>query len=313
VDPLMRMLALRSLLVALPFLAAAPSCNGGGESSGPYTSIPEESAERTLAKELCRLMLERCDCATPQSVFDSIGECTDAFADQLDMDFAEAKAAGLAYHPECMAEHVNFWVDTVGCTTQSELTQQVITELSNPPCKVYSGPGKLGDACKPYYQALGDDCDVGLQCFNTCMDVVELVDKAEGEPCTLQTDRCEAGTACLASADDPTGTATCERLPGEGQPCSVGCDVGLTCDSTADGTDRVCKAPPREGEPCGSLPYECAEGLYCGASICAITLPEGAPCFGDDEACGVGYVCDEPPGDDGGEDVCMLESAFVCF
>ena len=43
------------------------------------------------------------------------------------------------------------------------------------------------------------------------------------------------------------------------------------------------------------------------------TLPEGAPCFGDDEACGVGSVCDEPPADDGGEDVCMLESAFVCF
>jgi hypothetical protein len=303
---------LRSLLLLVPF-AVAPSCGDGSE-DGVYTSIPEGSAEQTLAKELCRLMLERCDCATPQQIFDSVGECTDAYAAELEMDFAEAKSVGLVYHPECMAEHVNFFTQTVGCSTQSELTQDVLTQLTNPPCKVYSGPGQLGDACMPYYRALGDDCDVGLQCLGTCMTVVELVAKAEGEPCNLQTDRCELGTACLASADDPTGPATCLRLPSEGEPCSVGCDEGLTCDFVDGGTEqRVCKAPPREGEPCGSVPYECAEGLWCDASVCTLALAEGAPCFGDDDACGVGFVCDQPPDMDGGQDVCMPESAFLCF
>lgn len=304
---------LRSLLVLLPF-AVAPSCGDGGEDGGLYTSIPEESAERTLAKELCRLMLERCDCATPQQVFDSIAECTDAYAAQLEMQFAAAKSAGLEYHPECMAEHVNFYTQTVGCSTQSELTQEVLTQLTNPPCKVHSGPGRLGDACLPYYQALGDDCDVGLQCFNTCMVAVELTAKSEGDPCTLQTDRCEPGTACLASADDPTGPATCLRLPAEGEACSVGCDEGLTCDFVDGGSDRVCKAPPREGEPCGILPYECAEGLWCDANVCTLTLAEGAPCFGDDDACGVGYECSEPADMEGsGQDVCLPEDAFLCF
>lgn len=303
---------LRSLLVLLPF-AVAPSCGDGGEGGGLYTSIPEESAERTLAKEMCRLMLERCDCATPQELFDSVAECTDAYAAQLEMQFAAAKSAGLVYHAECMAEHVNFYTQTVGCSTQTELTQDVLTQLASPPCKVHSGPGALGDACMPYYQALGDDCDVGLQCFNTCMVVVELTAKSEGEPCDLQSDRCELGTACLASADDPAGPATCLRLPGEGEPCSVGCDVGFTCDFVDGGSNRVCKAPPLEGEPCGTPPYECAEGLYCDANVCTLTLAEGAPCFGDDDACGVGFECTEPPGVDGGQDVCMLEDAFICF
>ena len=301
-----------SVLVALLPWLVMPSCGGGGEGGGLYTSIPEESAERTLAQELCRLMLERCDCSTPQQLFGSIAECTDAYAAQLEMQFAEAKAAGLVYHAECMAEHVNLFTQTIGCTTQSELTQELLTQLDAPPCKVHSGPGKAGDACMPYYQALGDDCDVGLQCLNTCMAAVEITAKAEGEACNLQTDRCEPGTACLASADDPTGPATCLRLPGEGEPCTVGCDEGFTCDFADDGTTRVCKAPPREGEPCGSLPYECAEGLWCSSGVCALTLAEGEPCFGEDEACGVGFACSEPL-QDGGEDVCMPEEAFVCF
>jgi hypothetical protein len=299
----------RSLLPLL--FAAALGCGNDGGGGGLYTSIPEASAEQTLARELCRLMLERCDCTTPQQIFASVAECTDAYAAQLEMQFAEAKAAGLVYHPECMAEHVNFYVQTVACTTQSELTDEVFTQLNSPPCKVHSGTGQEGDACMPYYQALGDDCDVGLQCLGTCMVVVELVAKVEGEPCDLQTDRCEPGTACLASADDPTGPASCLRLPGAGEPCTVGCDVGLSCDFADGGTERVCKAPPTEGQPCGSLPYECAEGLWCDAGTCTLALAEGQPCFGDDDACGVGFACGEAV--DGGQDVCMPEEAFVCF
>lgn len=301
----------RSLLV-LPLLVAALGCPSDGGGGGLYTSIPEESAERTLAHELCRLMLERCDCPTPQQLFGSLAECSDAYTSQLEQQFSEAKAAGLVYHPECMAEHVNFYTQTIGCSTQSELAQGVLEQLSLPPCKVHSGSGQEGEVCMPYYQALGDDCDVGLQCLGTCAVVVELTAKVEGEPCTLQTDRCEPGTACLGSAEDPTGPATCLRLPAEGEPCSVGCDVGLTCDFVDGGTEqRVCKPPPGEGLPCGSLPYECAEGLWCDANVCTPTLVQGTPCFGDDEACGVGWVCDAL--EDGGEDVCKPEDPFVCF
>jgi len=299
-------------LLLLSLLAAAPSCADGGGGDGTYTSIPEASAERTLAHELCRLMLAECDCTTPQQVFGSLAECTDAYAAQLETFFDEARAAGLVYHPECMAEHVNLYTQTIRCSTQSELTTDVFTQLNSSPCKVHSGSGQEGDACLPYYQALGDDCDVGLQCLGTCTVVVELVTKREGEPCTLQTDRCEPGTACLGSPEDPAGPAACVRLPAEGQPCTVGCDVGLICDFTEGGTELVCKAPPAAGQPCGSQPYECAEGLWCDAGVCTLTLAPGAPCFGQDEACGVGFVCDEPP-EDGAQDVCRPEEAFVCF
>lgn len=304
---------LRSLALALSLVVAAPSCSDDRAAEGPYTSIPEQSAERTLGHELCRLMLSECDCTRPQQLFDSVEECTDLYAAELATYFDEAKAAGLVYHPECMAEHVNFYTETVGCSTQSELTADALTQLSTPPCKVHSGPGQEGDACMPYYQALGDDCDVGLQCLGTCVVVIELVQKVEGEPCTLQTDRCEPGTACLGSAEDPTGPATCVRLPSAGQPCSVGCDVGLTCDFVDDGTERVCKAPPTEGQACGNPPYECTEGLWCDAGVCTRALAVGQPCFGEDDACGVGFTCDQPPEDDGGQDVCMPEPAFVCF
>jgi hypothetical protein len=302
----------RSLVVVLALFAVAPSCSDDGL-GGPYTSIPEEDAGRTLGHEMCRLMLSECGCTRSQQLFDSVEECTDLYADQLATYFDQAQAAGLVYHPECMAETVNFYTETVGCSTQSELTTEVLARLSAPPCKVHSGAGQEGDACMPYYQAFGDDCDVGLQCLGTCTVVVELVPKVEGEPCTLQTDRCEPGTACLGSAEDPTGPATCVRLPGEGQPCTVGCDVGLTCDFTEGGTERACKAPPTAGQPCGYAPYECATGLYCDAGVCTVVLAEGQPCYGDDDACGVGFVCDEPLDEDGGQDVCMPEQAFVCF
>jgi hypothetical protein len=300
------------LLVTFAAALGCGSNGGGGGGGGLYQSIPEDSAERTFGRELCRLMLEQCDCPRSQELFGTLGECIDAAEDQLVMNFAAAKAAGLAYHPECMADHVNFYTQTVACTTQSELTNEILTQLNVPICKVHSGEGQAGDACMPYYEALGDDCAPGLQCQGTCTPLATLTDRAEGEACVLQTDRCEPGTACLSSAEDPTGPAACTRLPGEGQPCSVGCDVGLVCDFVDDGTERVCLPPPAEGQPCGSVPYECAAGLYCdgATAVCALTLAEGEPCA-DDQACGLGFECEAL--EDGGEDVCRPEDAFVCF
>jgi hypothetical protein len=298
------------LLVTLVGALGCGSDGPGGGGGGLYETIPEDDAERTFGRELCRLMLEQCDCPRSQEIFGTIAECIDAVEAQLEMQFAEAKAAGLEYHPECMADHVNYYTQTVACITLSELTDEILTQLNVPVCKVHSGAGQTGEACMPYYQALGDDCAPELQCLGTCMPVVVLTNKVEGEACVLQTDRCEPGTACLSSADDPTGPATCVRLPGEGQPCSVGCDVGLSCDFVDDGTERVCMAPPGAGKPCGSQPYECAEGLYCDAAVCTVTLAEGQPCPGD-EACGLGFECEAI--EDGGGDVCRPEDAFVCI
>jgi hypothetical protein len=281
-----------------------------GDGGGVYETIPEDGAGRTFGRELCRLMLEQCDCPRSQQIFGSLGDCTEAVEDQLAMQFADAKAAGLEYHPECMAAHVNFYTQTVACTTLSELTNEVVTQLSVPVCKVHSGTGQVGETCMPYYQALGDDCAPELQCLGTCMPIVTLTDKVEGDACVLQTDRCEPGTACLSAADDPNGPTACTRLPGEGQPCSVGCDVGLSCDFVGDGTERVCLAPPGVGQPCGHQPYECAVGLYCAADVCTVTLAEGQPCT-DDEACGLGFECAAI--EDGGGEVCRPEDAFVCI
>ncbi|MCA9704418.1 MAG: hypothetical protein KDK70_01065 [Myxococcales bacterium] len=274
-----------------------------------YTSIPEQDAGRTFGRELCYLMLDGCDCSRQ---FFSMDQCVDAMIDQLDQSFAEAQAAGLVYDPVCMAEYVNLHTQQLGCSTLSELTGDVLGALDVPPCKVHSGQGQEGEACQMYPLAMGDDCAPELRCLGTCMVVPTLTARVEGEVCDPQTDRCEPGTACLPAPDDPVGVSSCLRLPGEGQPCTYGCDVGLTCELTADGSAALCVAPPGEGQPCGSYPYECAAGNYCDANVCTKTLAQGQPCGAfPREACGVGFECDEL--EDGGEEVCVPEEAYLCI
>ncbi len=297
-----------SLVLSLSLLV--PGCRDDSEPpyGQEYDSIPEASAEHTLAREMCYLMVEGCGC--PEIPFFSMTLCTNALTDELAAEFADAQAAGLEYQPECMAEHVNLYTQQIGCATLTELSNTtVLQELSVPSCKVHAGTVQEGEPCTQYPNALGDDCAPGLRCAGTCFAVPETTPRLEGESCGEPGDLCEPGTACQGVPDDPT-MVRCTRLPGEGEPCSFGCDIGLSCELPDGGSEDVCVAPPAVGEPCGSFPDECAAGGYCDAGMCVPTFAEGSPCFRDEE-CGAGFICDEI--DDDGEDVCQPERAYLCL
>lgn len=300
--------SIRAVVLVLLAGAAVSGCRDGGkEETGP---ISAEKAPEAFGEALCELQFEACGCTRVQEIFGSFEFCTNAYASELAKYFAEAQAAGLEYHPECMSEYVDFYEQTIGCATQSQLKTEVLTQLQVPSCKVHSGSAGVGEACTSFYQAFGDSCAQGLQCLgNMCAEVVVPVRRTEGEACDWQTDLCEEGTACTVGATDPAGPSTCVRGPKAGEPCSGFCDVGLRCDDPAGGTDRVCLPPPGEGEECAFPPYECAEGLRCDANVCSVGLPEGTECSGDD-SCAVGLECGEV---DGGPDACQPEQAFVCL
>lgn len=308
----------RLLLVVVglgPGLIAGCGGDQGSSASSvghEYMSIPEDRAESTLARELCYLMVEGCDCS--RQVFGSVEQCVDATTQQLEEDFARAREDGLVYDPECMAQQVNLYSIDWACLTFTELTQGLQVGIDTPSCKVYTGTVPLEGRCQLYPMALGDDCAPELLCVgSTCQAVPEFTPRAEGEACDVRTDACEPGTACLAPPDDPAGTDTrCTRLPGEGEACTVGCDVGLWCAVSEDGLEAVCRTPPGEGEACGPPPTRCAPGAYCEGTVCAPTLAEGEPCEAlSVEACGLGMTCDEEV--DGGSPVCRPEEAYVCL
>lgn len=300
----------RALTRSLVFvgLVGMSGCGGGG-ASGP---IPADRAPAEFGGALCHLMFDECDCTRVKMLIGSEQTCSDAYADQLEMYFAEAQAAGLVYNADCMGEFLDLYTQTIACSTRSELVNDVLTQLQVPTCKVHSGTAAVGEACTSYYQALGDSCVQGLQCLGgTCMQVVAPRDpKLAGEVCDFQTDLCEEGTTCLPSDADPAGPGSCVRGPGANEPCVGFCDVGLRCDYPAGGSERVCLQPPGEGEDCAFAPYECAEGLRCSSGVCNVGLPEGAECEGDD-SCALGLECENAT--DGGPEVCQLEDAFVCI
>lgn len=295
--------SIRAVIVVLGVSVAG--CRDGGAKA-----IPEEEAPGAFGETLCDLQFELCDCTRVKELIGSYELCTNAYASELAMRFAEAKAAGLEYHPECMGQYLEFYRQTIGCSTRTELKDDLLTQVQVPTCKVHSGSAGVGAACTSYYQAFGDSCAQGLQCLGgTCTEVVAPVHKLAGEACNPQTDLCEEGSRCTIDEANPTGPTLCVRGPKAGEPCSAYCDVGLRCDLSMGGTDRVCVPPPGEGEACASPPYECAEGLRCAANVCSVGLPEGAECSGDD-SCAVGLECEEV---DGGPDACQPEKAFVCI
>lgn len=300
----------RSLVLVVPCFALAIAC---GEDTpgvgGVYGDVPQGSAPHTFAREYCHLLMSACDCPTPQKIFSSVSQCESAMSMQLESDFAEAQAAGLAYDPECMGEYVNLFTQELGCSTRTELTPTVVVSINAPTCKVHYGEGVVGDPCTNHYTAFGDTCEPGLLCQGTCMALTpQPVNKSVGEACDPATDLCELGSYCNG--------IVCIAQPDVGEACSLGlpCRTGLRCDvpeGATDGTtDGTCAPPPGAGEPCDSPPFECVDGTYCEADVCVAALPSGSPCD-DDRQCGPGNVCDEPA--DGESDVCMAEGPLVCF
>ncbi len=286
---------------------ATLACGEGGD-TGP---VPAEKAPAAFGDAACRLMFDTCACASAPKIFSSVGVCSDGYAAQLAMYFAEAEAAGLEYHPECMGEYIDFYTKTLGCLTQSELTADLQRLLDAPACKVHSGAAAAGEACTPYYNAFGDSCVQGLHCVaGTCAEMVAAPNlRLEGEVCDFMTDVCEPGTACVQEA--VMAPTKCVRGPKLGEQCGGFCDVGLNCEEPAPEAIPECMPPPGEGEPCSSAAFgaECAPGLRCNEDVCTVGLPQGQECTSD-ESCAVGLECGEQ---DDGPDICQPEEALVCI
>lgn len=122
------------------------------------------------------------------------------------------------------------------------------------------------------------------------------------------------GLSCTEYAmvgDDDFASVGCEN-PFEGKvaaggqcatdgDCISGWCSGDSVDFEGNITYGTCGTAPGEGMPCEE--FDCGDGLYCDASTCAPTKPDGMACSSDDECtsggcngepgtCGVTMTCD---------------------
>lgn len=148
-----------------------------------------------------------------------------------------------------------------------------------------------------------DDCGEGLVC-NGAFDPPQCVEPGrEDDPCRDHAD-CTADHACSCLWSSVDGERTCQRIPGEGEPCleidvpflclyaGCGCDWacqnGLVCNTSYE--EPTCLQPAASGDPCAWSGH-CQEGLVCWQDVCCRADCTGKEC-GDD---GCGYPCGECP------------------
>jgi len=130
----------------------------------------------------------------------------------------------------------------------------------NGTCAVRAEPPGPGDACTE-----GEGCGDSVLCLDLDGDgafVCEALPQA-GETCLGMLDLCDLEFYC-----DQTDK-TCVPLPGVGEACgpigTLRCGEGAVC-----GAGDMCEAAPGAGEPCTLV---CDVGLTCDQGVCAVTPP----------------------------------------
>ena len=298
----MRTLAVAALIAC--FVACSSGDEAGSSGPGTYTNVSRGDAAGVVAQTTCGLWIQRCQCRFVP--FPSMGSCVSSATSFQEQQFQEAEAAGASYDPACMAEIANFLNHTIGCRT---LTEMVGESPNDVPCKAFSGSAQEGEACERFAAAWGDTCAPGLECLGACVPAQpKPTPRNEGEACDPLTDVCEPGTLCTFAGDPPS--QACVRQPGAGEPCTLGCDVGLYCDPST----KICGGPPGAGQPCAYVPGlpRCASGLACPDGTCVPAVPEGQACGSDDE-CGAGFSCQELHDESDSPNVCLTEEAAICI
>lgn len=107
--------------------------------------------------------------------------------------------------------------------------------------------GRIGDVCR-FTDCLEGYCDGSI-----CAAFL-----GEGAPCD-QGDACADGLAC---ARDPSGVASCMRLPATGEPCTTTCaHAGDRCTSRG-----VCERGRLDGEACLE-DTDCSRLYVCGSEM----------------------------------------------
>lgn len=169
------------------------------------------------------------------------------------------------------------------------------------------GPGKPGDPCKFDFDcqfpagAADAGCvhDGSVTSPGTCFVELPVM---EGAPCGGPSKPVEhqcvgvPGYYCKV----PTGSSTgvCSKVAPIGGSCSIGGGQGCVDGAWCNGT--TCVKSGDLGDGCNNL-GACAKGLYCTGfsppGTCAMQLPEGAPCKGNDQCqgdCGPAGTCTKP-------------------
>jgi hypothetical protein len=154
-------------------------------------------------------------------------------------------------------------------------------------CPTCVDPIPQGESCagSDLACAAGLECGAGALCTpilpQTVTEYVEPEPLPEGAPCTAN-GNCERPLTC--ADPDADGNGTCAATGAVDQPCTLGIAMSKLCefDSYCD-ADDVCRAYPKEGEPCVELspgPLSCASGLACDpqTGLCAPGLAPGAAC-----------------------------------
>jgi hypothetical protein len=161
------------------------------------------------------------------------------------------------------------------------------------PCGVCSTVSPLGGAC------LSEE-----DCFNSmpCANGICTAHPTSGEPCDKGARYCVGGTVCRNI--DATGLGTCAAPLPEGAACG-----GEECDTwngyLCDGIARLCKRGTKLISIGGTCSYgACSFFAYCGMDICKAKPREGQPCV-------LGLMDCLPPAHCI-EGVCKIRDAAVC-
>ncbi len=187
-----------------------------------------------------------------------------------------ASCTGLGSVPECVPP-AGTLADGSRCSS-SEQCASTYCAVSDPSgCGVCTKTVAPGGAC-----SATDRCAKGARCTSgTCTTVVY---GSAGAACDSKALDCANGLYCDSTSK------TCKVPPGVGEPCTLYCASGLTCDFA--GT-KTCYAPTiaTAGQACGGTSKAtCQSGLTCRSNVCAIItyLGPGGDCSVTGTMCKVG-------------------------
>ncbi|MEO7093856.1 MAG: EB domain-containing protein [Polyangiales bacterium] len=321
------------LLLSLSLATAGLGCSA----SAPEGAAPIARADycAKLAKDACSRLVTCCNAAGITTTEEA---CTARETSACEAQATVSETAGRIYDElaagNCLAGAALF---QAGCATKQPgfwESRGVVDTCA----RVFHGRVPLGAGCKG-----DDDCapspDAVVGCTVTAGDTAAKctpIPRANrGEKCNLTPDdsgtfvACKLDSICigLPTTSGVTGETRCRGPAQVGEACLAfdprTCADGLSCDPDR----KLCTAPRKLGETCGTLPCEdplvcqyttnrcvakiplgescrasdlCVDGAACVRGLCTAVKREGEKCIGSEE-CQSSYCMYESPDPDSGK------------